>query len=191
MIAFGIATTSALTVRVQVAIAGVAAAGFVAGAVVAAGAVEDAAAAGAGAVGVPGGVSVFTDSVSVLVDSVAGFAFSSLVAAAVFGAGFDAGAVNSATGLSGAATGVCACAPTAISKLRATTVNEETMRTGELKPNISHLLFTFARAKHQKTEVNDTRAKSRKKVRSFVVLILGWRKRVTSVSEITISVTTD
>src|SRR6185369_15831569 len=78
MSAFGIATTSALTVRVHVAITGAAAAGVVvvAGAVVAAGAVEVAAA--AGAVVVPGGVSVFTDSVSALGDSVAGFALSSL-----------------------------------------------------------------------------------------------------------------
>src|SRR6185369_514038 len=144
--AFGIATTSALTVRVHVAITGAAAAGVVvvAGAVVAAGAVEVAATADAGAVVVPGGVSVFTDSVSALGDSVAGFALSSLATAGVFGAGFESGAVNSATGLSTAATGVCACALTAVSKLRATTVHEETMRTGELKPNISHLLFTFA-----------------------------------------------
>src|ERR1043165_359667 len=75
MSAFGIATTSAVTVRVHCCITGATAAG----AIVAAGVVVAGAAAGfAGAVVVtPGGVSVFTDSGSVLGDSVAGFAFSS------------------------------------------------------------------------------------------------------------------
>jgi len=114
-----------------------------AGALVAAGIVVAGAVTGladAVAVVTPAGVSVFTDSVSALGDSVAGFALSSLAG----DDGFVAAAVNSATGLSTAVTGACAFATTAVSKLKVITVNEATMRTGELKADISHLLFTFA-----------------------------------------------
>src|ERR1051326_6537139 len=88
MSAFGIATTSAVTVRVHCCMTGAAAAG----ALVAAGVMVAGATTGlADAVGVtPGGVSVFTDSVSALGDSVAGFAFSSLAG----DDGFEAAAVN-------------------------------------------------------------------------------------------------
>src|SRR5690348_17864339 len=120
MMAFGMATTSALTVRVHgcigaygaAAVAGVAAAVF-AGAV--AGAVAFAVAA------VAGGVSVLAASLSVF--AVSGFDFSS-AATATFGAGFAAAVVNSATGLSTAA-GVCAFATAAVNKLKTITVNEE------------------------------------------------------------------
>jgi hypothetical protein len=132
MIAFGIATMSAFTVRVHGCIGGaVAGAALVAGAVVVAGATV------VGGAPFPAGeLSDFTDSLSALGDSVAVFVFSSLAAAAIFAAGFEGTAVICATGLSAAAIVVCAFATAAVSKLKAITVNEVTMRTGELEPNI-------------------------------------------------------
>src|SRR5687767_10838367 len=122
--AFGIATTLALTVRVHCCMAAAAATG---GEAVSA-------------------VSDFTDSVSALGDSVAGFtAVSSFAGTTGFAASFRAGAVDSATGLSTAASGVCAPAITAVSKLKMITVNEVTMRTGDLEPNIFNTpSLTFA-----------------------------------------------
>jgi len=117
MSAFGIATTSALMVRVHCC-TGAGAAG---------------AAAGAGAVG---GVSGFTSPVSALGVSVAGFTVSSfagaatgagaMAGAAAIAAGFETEGLNSATGLFTAATGVCAPAIAALNKQKVITVNEET-----------------------------------------------------------------
>ncbi len=123
MIGCGIATTSALTVRAHCCIA-------TAGAVVVAAVVV-------------AGVSVFTDSVSAFGDSVAGFSVLSETGAAmvVAGAGFGSDALSSATGLSAVVAGVCALAITAVSKLKAITVNEATMETGDLEPSIWYLSF--------------------------------------------------
>src|SRR5215813_1420921 len=115
MIALGIATTSALTVRVHCACIG--GAGLV---------VVPATGALAGVV-----VSGFANSGSALGDSVAGLAVSSLAGAPTFCAGVETGAVTSATGLFRAVAGVCAPAVTAVSKQKVNTVNEVTTGTGD------------------------------------------------------------
>jgi hypothetical protein len=81
MIAFGIATTSALTVRVHCCIR-------------------------AGSAVVAGAVSALTDSISVPGDTVAGLVVSFATGTITSGAGFTTGALNSATGLSVAPAGV-------------------------------------------------------------------------------------
>jgi hypothetical protein len=110
----GIATTSALTVRVHCCIGagGVVAAGAVApGGAILAGATGDTTVGGAlGAMTVAGAATagedtvapgaVFTGSVSDLGESIAGLAVTSVAGDAAFGAGLATGAVNSATGLS-------------------------------------------------------------------------------------------
>src|SRR5262245_3712328 len=110
MIALGIATTSALTVRVHCACITGAGAAAVAGAVVAPGAVVVVAGGvvAAGGVVVAAGASGFTEAVSFLADSVASVPVSSLAGAPTLGAGAELGVVNSATGLFTAAAGVCA-----------------------------------------------------------------------------------
>jgi hypothetical protein len=81
-------------------------------------------------------VSDFSNSVSALGDSVAGFTLSSETGAVMLGAAFDTVVVNSATGLSVTAAGVCAPAIAAVSKLKVITVNEATMCTGDLEPSM-------------------------------------------------------
>ena len=131
MIGCGIATTSALIVRVHCCIAGAGVVTAVLGDVVV-------------------GVSGFTDSVSALGDSVAGLRLLSetgaasliaglvagLVAEFVAGAGFGSEALRSATGLSAEVAGVCPLAITAVSKLKVSTVNEARIDTGDLEPSI-------------------------------------------------------
>src|SRR5688572_9203866 len=126
MIGCGIATTSALIVRVHCCIAGAAAVVAVVGVIAV----------------VVAGVSGFTDSVSAMGDSVASLAVVSETGAAsreaglVAGAGFGSEALSSATGLFAGVAGVCPLAITAVSKLKAITVNEARIDTGDLKPSI-------------------------------------------------------
>lgn len=142
IIAFGMATTSAVIVRVHCCIG----AGFAAAVVVAVVGGE-AGVAPAGAV--TGDVaSVLAGSVCGLAGSVAGLVFSSVAGAATFAAGFGSEELNSATGLSTAAAGVCAPATTALTKQRVITVNEATMFAGvDLEPSMftSPLHYELAR----------------------------------------------
>jgi hypothetical protein len=131
MIAFGMATTSALTLRVHCCCTGAAAAVVVAGA-----------------------VSVFTESVSALGDTVAGLVVSFGTGAIASDAGFTTGALNSATGLLADESGVCAPTVAAASKQKVNTVNEATMRTEEFEPNIriSFIRFSGRNIKRQKDQ---------------------------------------
>ena len=117
IIALGIATTSALTVRVHCACIGTAGAAAVAPAVV----VADAPVVAAGGVAGTGTVVVAGVIVSV-------------------GAAAKTGVVISATGLFTAAAGVCAPMLTALSKQNVITVNEVTMGTGISNHASSRLL---------------------------------------------------
>jgi hypothetical protein len=90
----------------------------------------------AGLAGAASVVSVFAESPSAFGDSVAGFVFASSAGATALVAGFAGAAVNSAIGFSTAVAAVCASARPAVSRLKAITVNEVTMRTGKLEPNI-------------------------------------------------------
>src|SRR5688572_22542781 len=130
MIGCGIATTSALMVRVHCCIAGAAA-----GAMVVAAVLGD----------VVVGVSGLTDSVSalgevaglrVLSETGAASLIAELVAELVAGAGFGSEALRSATALSAGVAGVCPLAITAVSKLKVSTINEAKIDTGDLEPSI-------------------------------------------------------
>src|SRR6185503_1746160 len=124
MMAFGIATTSALTSLVP--------AGHGGGVGVACGV--------AGDVGVAGATSVFAAVVSTVFVSVGSEVFG--IVAVVFAGDSEGRALASAIGLSFATFGVCARAVVPANKVSPSIVNEATTGRGDLKPSMSKSPFS-------------------------------------------------